>query len=226
MKKSNNKTVELGQYNIPTKWEEVTLKQFQQILELENKNDNLAILAIMLNKTKEEVQQLPSKVLTLFYQNLNFFKEEPKVEADNKLTINDELYVINDKDNMKVGEYADFNEILQYDRNNYAYMLAILCRKEGEVYDDKFIAEKLNKRKEMFENIPVTEALKTVNFFFQKFISLKTNTMNYSTALKEEVESLIVASIKDLRKNGAWYSPSKLRAIMKLRKLQKRIKSI
>lgn len=226
MKKSNNKTVELGQYNIPTRWEEVTLKQFQQILELENKNDNLAILAIMLNKTKEEVQQLPSKVLTLFYQNLNFFKEEPKVEVDNKLTINNELYVINDKDNLKVGEYADFNEILQYDRNNYAYMLAILCRKEGEVYDDKFIAEKLNKRKEMFENIPVTEALKTVNFFFQKFISLKTNTMNYSTALKEEVENLIAESIKDLRKNGAWCSLSKLRAIMKLRKLQKRLKSI
>lgn len=226
MKKSNNKTVELGSYNIPTKWEEVTLKQFQQILELENKNDNLAILAIMLNKTKEEVQQLPSKVLTLFYQNLNFFKEEPKVESDNKLTINNELYVINDKDNMKVGEYADFNEILQYDRNNYAFMLAILCRKEGEVYDDKFIAEKLNKRKEMFENIPVTEALKTVNFFFQKFIALKTNTMNYSIILKEEVRSLLAESIKDLRKNGAWYSLSKLRAIMKLRKLQKHLKSI
>ena len=226
MKKSSNKTVELGQYNIPTKWEEVTLKQFQQILELENKNDNLAILAIMLNKTKEEVQQLPSKVLTLFYTNLNFFKEEPKVDSDNKLTINDELYVINDKDNMKVGEYADFNEILQYDRNNYAYMLAILCRKEGEVYDDKFIAEKLNKRKEMFENIPVTEALKTVNFFFQKYISLETNTMNYSTALKEEVENLIVASIKNLRKNGGFFKPSNLRAIMKLRKLQKQLKSI
>lgn len=226
MKKSNNKTVELGQYNIPTKWEEVTLKQFQQILELEDKNDNLAILAIMLGKTKEEVQQLPSKVLTLFYQNLNFFKEEPKVEVDNKLTINNELYVINDKDNMKVGEYADFNEILQYDRNNYAYMLAILCRKEGEVYDDKFIAEKLNKRKEMFENIPVTEALKTVNFFFQKFISLKTNTMNYSTALKEEVESLIAESIKDLRKNGGFIKPSNLRAIMKLKKLKKQLKSI
>lgn len=226
MKKSNNKTVELGQYNIPTKWEEVTLKQFQQILELEDKNDNLAILAIMLGKTKEEVQQLPSKVLTLFYQNLNFFKEEPRTESDNKLTINNELYVINDKDNMKVGEYADFNEILQYDRNNYAYMLAILCRKEGEVYDDKFIAEKLNKRKEMFENIPVTEALKTVNFFFQKFISLKTNTMNYSTALKEEVESLIAESIKDLRKNGGFFRPSNLRAIMKLKKLKKQLKSI
>lgn len=226
MKKSSNKTVELGSYNIPTKWEEVTLKQFQQILELEDKNDNLAILAIMLNKTKEEVQQLPSKVLTLFYQNLNFFKEEPRTESDNKLTINDELYIINDKDNMKVGEYADFNEILQYDRNNYAYMLAILCRKEGEVYDDKFIAEKLNQRKEMFENIPVTEALKTVNFFFQKFISLKTNTMNYSTALKEEVENLIAENIKDLRRSGAWCSLSKLRAIMKLRKLQKQLKSI
>lgn len=225
MKKSNN-TVELGSYNIPSKWEDVTLKQFQQILNLQDKNDNLAILAIMLGKTKEEVQQLPSKVLTLFYKNLNFFKAEPRTESDNKLTINDELYVINDKDNMKVGEYADFNEILQYDRNNYAYMLAILCRKEGEVYDDKFIAEKLNKRKEMFENIPVTEALKTVNFFFQKFISLKTNTMNYSTALKEEVENLIAESIKDLRKNGGFIKPSNLRAIMKLRKLQKRIKSI
>lgn len=226
MKKSSNKTVELGSYNIPTKWEEVTLKQFQQILELEDKNDNLAILAIMLGKTKEEVQQLPSKVLTLFYQNLNFFKEEPRTESDNKLTINDELYIINDKDNMKVGEYADFNEILQYDRNNYAYMLAILCRKEGEVYDDKFIAEKLNKRKEMFENIPVTEALKTVNFFFQKFISLKTNTMNYSTALKEEVENLIAENIKDLRRSGGFIKPSNLRAIMKLRKLQKRLKYI
>lgn len=226
MKKLNNQILELGQYNIPTKWEEVTLKQFQQILELEDKNDNLSILAIMLGKTKEEVQQLPSKVLTLFYQNLNFFKEEPKTESDNKLTINDELYVINDKDNMKVGEYADFNEILQYDRNNYAYMLAILCRKEGEVYDDKFIAEKLNKRKEMFENIPVTEALKTVNFFFQKYISLKTNTMNYSTALKEEVESLIAESIKDLRKNGGFTKPLNLRAIMKLKKLKKQLKYI
>lgn len=225
MKKSNN-TVELGSYNIPSKWEEVTLKQFQQILELENKNDNLAILAIMLNKTKEEVQQMPAKVLTLFIGKLDFFKEEPKVESNNSIEVDGEIYLINVKENLKFGEYCDFNEILQYDRNNYAYMLAILCRKEGEVYDDKFIAEKLNKRKEMFENIPVTEALKTINFFFQKYISLETNTMNYSTALKEEVQSLLAESIKDLRKNGGFIKPSNLRAIMKLRKLQKRLKYI
>lgn len=225
MKKSNN-TVELGSYNIPSKWEDVTLKQFQQILNLQDKNDNLAILAIMLGKTKEEVQQLPSKVLTLFYKNLSFFKNEVKVEADNKLTINNELYIINDKDNMKVGEYADFNEILQYDRNNYAYMLAILCRKEGEIYDDKYIAEKLEQRKEMFENIPVTEALKTVNFFFQKYISLGMNTEIYSEALKVEVENLLAENIKSLSKNGRFFKPSNLRAIIKLRKLKKRIKSI
>lgn len=225
MKKSNN-TVELGSYNIPSKWEDVTLKQFQQILNLQDKNDNLAILAIMLGKTKEEVQQLPSKVLTLFYKNLSFFKNEVKVEADNKLTINNELYIINDKDNMKVGEYADFNEILQYDRNNYAYMLAILCRKEGEIYDDKYIAEKLEQRRIMFENIPVTEALKTVNFFFQKYISLGMNTEIYSEALKVEVENLLAENIKSLSKNGRFFRPSNLRAIIKLRKLKKRIKSI
>lgn len=226
MKKSNNNTVELGSYNIPSKWEDVTLKQFQQILNLQDKNDNLAILAIMLGKTKEEIQQLPSKVLTLFYKNLSFFKNEVKVEADNKLTINNELYIINDKDNMKVGEYADFNEILQYDRNNYAYMLAILCRKEGEIYDDKYIAEKLEQRKEMFENIPVTEALKTVNFFFQKYISLGMNTEIYSEALKVEVENLLAENIKSLSKNGRFFKPSNLRAIIKLRKLKKQIKSI
>lgn len=225
MRKSSNTTY-LGEYNIPTKWEDITLKQFQKILELDNKNDNIAILSILLGKDKNEVMQLPDKVLKLFNEKITFMQNEPIIEASNILTINGEEYIINDKDNLKVGEYSDFNEIVKYDRNNYAFMLAILARKSGEVYDDKFIAEELENRIKMFENIPVTDALATVNFFLQKYVLLKNNSQLYTEMVKEDVESLIAENIKSLRANGGFMLPSRLRSIIKLMKLKKRIKSI
>lgn len=65
-------------------------------------------------------------------------------------------------------------------------MFAILCRKEGEVYNDDFIANTLDDRIKMFEEQPVTNILPLVSFFTSCFLILHLPFQVYS-AIQEAV---------------------------------------
>lgn len=230
-KKEQETVIDFGSYTLPTKWEEVTLKQFQEIIKMTKEKEQIDIIdliSIMSNKTKEEVRLLPSEFLDSILARLLFLNKTPECESKNYIIINDEKYQINVLEKLTVGEYVDVNTAIQADGQNYASFLAIMCRKEKEVYDDDFIANKLDERITMYENVSVVEALSTVNFFMALWQTSETLSQ---ASLQEGIENAnqLVEQCESLLNAGRGKGYFSIRGIMtrfKLRKFKKVISQL
>ena len=185
----DNNTIDYGKWNIPTSWDEITLKMFEDIeryySDKDNNFDAREVLHIFTDKSIDEINELPIEVTEMLMNKLLFLQEKPKdVEASNKVKIDGEEYVINVMEKLKTGEYISIDTIMKGDKYDYGSILAVICRKEGEVYDSKFEAEVFEQRKEMWEKQPITKILPTLGFFLNLYVTLR-----IPTQLSLEVEA-------------------------------------
>ena len=145
-----NEIIDFGSWNIPSSWDEVTLKQYQEIERFYEDNEDSTfdvrkVLHILCNKSIDEVNALPVEFTEKILNTLQFLSQPfPKVESTNKIVIDNVKYQINVFEKLKTGEYVATDTIIKSDKHNYAAMLAILCRKPSELYDSKFEAEVLD----------------------------------------------------------------------------------
>lgn len=172
MKDKEKDIIDFGQWNVPSSWSEVTLKKFQDIqnyydgISGETKFDIREVLHILCDKTVDEVNALPSEFLDMILEKLAFIQTQPEQqEPTNKIKINGETYLIHFENQLKTGEYIAADTVLKNDKNNIALLLAILCRKDGEIYDNKFENEVVPEREKMFEQQPVINILPIAAFF-------------------------------------------------------------
>lgn len=217
-----SKTIDLGTYKTPKSWDEISLDQFQK---MEGKSDITDMIAILTDHTKDEVMQLPQEVMERLLNEMDFLMTPmPQQPPTNKIELDGETYQINVMEKLKTGEYVAFDSIIKNDATNYAAILAVLCRKEGEIYDSKFEAEMFEKRENMFKNAPITKIIPTVNFFLNLWVLLKSPIQ-----LSSEIMELInhtQANIQSLRKDGDLSALSTALLMRKLKKLRKSIKNI
>ena len=225
-----NNVIDYGNWIVPTSWNQITLKQYQEIEKFyenaENKSfDIREVIYILCNKTIDEVNALPVEFLDDIMEKMSFLQTKiTEEEPTNTLTINGEKYVVNIQNKLKVGEYVAVDSIIKDDKHNYAAMLAILCRKEGELYDSKFENEILEDRVHMWEQQPITDVLRVISFFLQCYMISVTPTL-LSSKIKEAIDHTR-KDIETSHKNGAISKRSMKSAMKKLRKLEKSIKNI
>jgi len=217
---------DFGKWNVPTKWDDITLKIYQEIEKYyedkENEFDVREVLHILTNKDWDEINALPAEFLDTILTHLIFLTTTPEVgEASNKIVVDGVEYKINVMEKLKLGEYVAVDTVLKADKHDYASILAILCRKEGEIYDSTYEAEVFDKRKEMFENQPVTNILPIVSFFLDLYITLETPSQLYSQV--ESAISHIQQTIDSSQKIGA---SKRLSLNWQMKKLRKSLKSI
>lgn len=196
-KKKNN------EWTVPTSWEQVTTKQYQDIQTILKENEDATIrdyLPILTNKSKKEVDELPVEAFELLLQEMTFLLQQPEVEPSASLTIDGEKYFVNVADKLKTGEFIDSQMILEKDPNNLSMLLGILCRKAGETYDDDFIANVLPARIAMFEQQPITDTLKIVGFFLQLWQHSMLHSLLYGEA--EKALDQLANDIKTSQKLG------------------------
>lgn len=220
---------DFGNYNIPDGWDKLTLKQYQEIERLYSDKDKEIdirnVLSLLTAHSKDDIDQLPIEFLEMLLQHLNWLYETPVwPEASNKITIDGEEYIINIMEKLKTGEYVAFDTVLKNDQHNYAAMLAILCRKQGEIYDSKFEAEVLDKRIEMFEKQTVMKIYSLIAFFLNLYMILETPSQ-LSIQMQDAINHT-ANSIETSVKNGEHTKLWQKLQMRKLRKLQKSLKSI
>ena len=221
--------IDYGQWTVPTKWEDVTLKQFQEVEKYyedkDKKFDVREVLHIFTDKTQDEINALPLEFLEEIMSNLLFLQTKPEEkEASNSIEINGEKYSVHTENKLKVGEYIGADTAMKGDKHNYAAILAILCRKEGELYDSKFENEVLEDRIKMWEKVPVVEVLPIIGFFLQLYITLQTPTL-LSSHLMEAID-LMRRDIENSVESGELSKRSMKSVTKKLRKLEKSISTI
>lgn len=227
--KDNENVINLGEYTIPSSWDELSLKQLQDVEryyeDKERKFDIREVIELFTNHTREEVDQLPVEFMDKILEKLLWLQEKPEWgEPTNKVKLSGETYIVNIQEKLKVGEFIAVDTVLKSDKHNYAAMLAILCRKEGEVYDSKFENEALEERIKMWENASVMKVMPLVSFFFNCYIASQVHTQ-LSSEVREEIK-FIQESIKNSRKNGELSERSTKRLMKELKKLEKSINSI
>lgn len=217
--------IDYGSWTIPSSWDEITLKQFQDIEryydDKDKKFDAREVLHIFTNKTVDEINALPLELTEILMNKLLFLQEKPKdVEASNKVKIDGEEYIINVMEKLKTGEYVTVDIILKNDKFDYSSIFAVLCRKNGEVYDSKFEAEMFEKRKEMFEKQPITKILPIIGFFLNLYVMLR-----IPSQLSLEVEAELNRIQKHIETSERIGVFRKHYLKWRMRKLQKLLKS-
>lgn len=228
MKDKEKDIIDFGQWNVPSSWSEVTLKKFQDIqnyydgISGETKFDIREVLHILCDKTVDEVNALPAEFLDMILEKLAFIQTQPEQqEPTNKIKINGETYSIHFENQLKTGEYIAADTVLKNDKNNIALLLAILCRKDGEIYDSKFENEVVPEREKMFEQQPVMDILKIAAFFLTLYGQSVMLTQLYSKV--EEAINLTRNNIENSDKIGVF---KRLYMRWRITRLQKSMKSI
>lgn len=219
--------IDFGEIKVPEKWEDISLKKYQDISRYYSNNEDKTIidlLPILLDKDKDYVMSLPEEFLEKILEKMLFLQEEPPVKPSSEIKIGKDTYVINYQNKLKTGEYIATDQAIKGDPYNYAAILAVLCRKEGEVYDSKFENEMVEERTKMFEQQPVTKILPTITFFLNLWMMLNGPSL-LSSSIQEAIND-IQANIEDLEKDGTVSKRFMRSVTKKLKKLKKSINSI
>lgn len=217
--------------NIPKSWDEIKLKTYQKLqkyyksLEDKDKIDLIKVVSILSDTSEDDINLLPSKYIDRIFESLSFLNKTPEYEPSNKIIIDNEEYIVNPMEEMKVGEYVDMNIAIDRDQDDFATILAIICRKKGELYDQKYINNEYENRIKIFENTYLSNILPVINFFLSLLkisIYLSPQSMNQ---LKENLNQY-VQHIETSQRNGNTNQQFTFSQKKTLRKLKKLIKEI
>lgn len=216
-----------GNITVPTSWDDITLRQFVNLMRLqeeEGKNELsiVDIMAVLTGTDKKYIYSLPSDFANTIMAHLLFLNEPLKEEPKAEVEINGDVYKINYMEKLKFGEYTDANTIMANDKFDYGSLLAILCRREGEKYDDDFIADHIEKRTEMWNNQPITVVYPLVCFFLLLSTLSGQHLQHYMTGAEQAINQSLT-HIEDSLKDGAVkkFSLNYVKARWKLKKLRK-----
>ena len=222
---------DFGEWKVPQSWDDLTLGKFQELERLydgddkERKFDVRDVLDLMTDRTKDEINELPIEFTDSLLRKMYWLHEQPDFgKPSNKVTIDGVQYTVHNENEMKFGEYVALDTAMKGDKHNYAAMLAILCRKEGEIFDAKFENEILPSRIEFWKNVSVMKVMPIVSFFLE-LSSMSLQVSQLSLEIQEGINH-ILKHIETSKQNGVFSALYTKWQVRKLKKLQKSIKNI
>ena len=223
---------DFGEWKVPQSWDDLTLGKFQELERLydgeedkERKFDVRDVLDLMTERTKDEINELPIEFTDMLLRKMYWLHEQPDFgKPSNKVTIDGVQYTVHNENEMKFGEYVALDTAMKGDKHNYAAMLAILCRKEGEIFDAKFENEILPSRIEFWKNVSVMKVMPIVSFFLE-LSSMSLQVSQLSSEIQEGINH-ILKHIETSKQNGVFSALYTKWQVRKLKKLQKSIKNI
>ena len=226
---ANENIIDYGDWNLPSGWNELTLGMFSKIQRYYADKDEsfnaVDVLEVFTAHSKDEIDQLPIEFVERLLGALKWLSEPPKYgEPTPSLVIDGVRYTVNVQEKLKTGEYIAVDTLLKDDKYNYAALLAILCRKEGELYDSRFENEVLPSRIAFWEKQPMLECMRIASFFLNLWLILGQRTQLSSQVM--EALDLTAKHIETSHKNGELSRLSMKLLMRKLKKLRKSISFI
>lgn len=216
--------------NVPKSWNDITLKKFQELSRLYKEHEQITdiqLIAFFTDKKEEYIKDAPVAVINVIMQYLDFINQPlDDTTTATTITINDTEYQINTQDELKFGEYVDVQTILKDDQDNLAAILAILCRKKDEEYNDEYIAKILPERIKMYEEMPIVEVKPLINFFLE--CCLQSAILIQQSSIKN-LANQQVQLIENFLKNGDGKKRSilwRMRTLQKLKQYKKAISQL
>lgn len=181
----------MNEITIATSWNDVTLEQFEKLqqLNIDNPEAEQKIIAILTNKTVDEIYDLPYHVYYELLLKTDFLKTEPeKYSPAPKITIDDITFDVTlSPQTMTAGQFLDYKTLIGMDDIDKKLARLMMCFMipEGHSYNDGYNTEEIIDI--LYKNMSVVEVTAYSNFFMILYQA-------YSKALVE-------FSIRELKKD-------------------------
>lgn len=187
----DDKIIDLGTWTTPKSWDDITVEKFSELERFyEGKDDDfnaIDVLHILTDKTADEVRELPLDFVEKMLEQMEFLQTVPQTDKpSNQIEIDGEKYTVHTERQMKTGEFVAVDTVLKADRHDYASIMAILCRKDGEEYDSKFENEILPDRIELFKKQSILKILPVISFFLSCWV-ISIAPFQLSSLIEEEL---------------------------------------
>tara|TARA_R110002153_G_scaffold189041_1_gene341875 strand:+ start:8705 stop:9340 length:636 start_codon:yes stop_codon:yes gene_type:complete len=186
---------------LPTKWSNITLGQFIQILDLpetSNKvNDFIYKLSILSGKDSELIKdKVKTKDLRKYGKQLAFMSEMPKARKVNWFLWKFRFYKRLSLDETTSMQVADIMQQSNGESNEGAKMLEVLSTLYYTGKDSEYNSDRHKKMKNEFEDLPFTLAYSSSVFFL---IGLTEYFPNVLKVFSNKMQNMTIRQTEDLQ---------------------------
>lgn len=189
---------------IPNYLSEITLRQYQKFLKIQEQNENESFLASKMMeifcgiKLGDAMKMRATDVNRITSILADMFEKKPNLVQKFKMN-GIEYGFIPNLDNMSLGEYVDLDNYLSK-WESMEYAMAVLYRPITNKLKDKYTIEEYKaKDQDIMKDMPMDAVLGSMFFFYRLGIDLSRVMMNYL-----EQEEVTNSRLQDsLRQNGA-----------------------
>lgn len=188
--------------NIPQDLSDITVSQFQRILQLQNETDfdikAMAFCSIIYGMTREQVKRSPRKELNFLVTTVEKLIHS-EAEFTNRFTLDGIEYgFIPDLDRITAGEWVDLEEA-GFHPERYCDLLSILYRPITETIGERYLIEpyKAVNRSEAFKKAPASLIVGALLFFYH----IGMDCMLYIQSSQERTQ-ISISSGKDSIRDG------------------------
>jgi hypothetical protein len=188
---------------IPNDLSEITLRQYQKFLKIQEQNENESFLASKMMeifcgiKLGDAMKMRATDVNRITSILADMFEQKPNLVQKFKMN-GIEYGFIPNLDNMSLGEYVDLDNYLSK-WESMEYAMAVLYRPITNKLKDKYTIEEYKaKDQDIMKDMPMDAVLSSMLFFYRLGIDLSRVMMNYL-----EQEEVTNSRLQDsLRQSG------------------------
>ena len=188
---------------IPNDLSEITLRQYQKFLKIQEQNENESFLASKMMeifcgiKLGDAMKMRATDVNRITSILADMFEQKPNLVQKFKMN-GIEYGFIPNLDNMSLGEYVDLDNYLSK-WESMEYAMAVLYRPITNKLKDKYTIEEYKaKDQDIMKDMPMNAVISSMLFFYRLGIDLSRVMMNYLE--QEEVTNLHLQD--SLRQSG------------------------
>jgi hypothetical protein len=188
---------------IPNDLSEITLRQYQKFLKIQEQNENESFLASKMMeifcgiKLGDAMKMRATDVNRITSILADMFEQKPNLVQKFKMN-GIEYGFIPNLDNMSLGEYVDLDNYLSK-WESMEYAMAVLYRPITNKLKDKYTIEEYKaKDQDIMKDMPMDAVISSMLFFYRLGIDLSRVMMNYLE--QEEVTNLRLQD--SLRQSG------------------------
>jgi hypothetical protein len=214
----------VGDFNLPTEWSEISLKKFQEVGTLSTENETnfeVSLISVLTGIPIDKIYDLPIVEYKKLLQATSFINKNPNTKPQIFIKIEDVEYGYrHDIVKMKTKEYIDFDTLSNIDPvANMHILMAILYRpiirkgkdlgKELDYELEDYDSEDVIKRAEIFKEHMKMDTVLSSSFFLtilghNLLQSIQDSLENQEVHKKTKIKKLTRMKIpkKIFRKNG------------------------
>ena len=201
--------METKSINVPTKWADVKLKQFEELVEISNNKDytiaerEIRLISVLTGLELGEVRTLDAPSFQLISNSLNFLNTTPeKVMPKAEFELNGKKYHADLYPNLfTAGQFLDYKVIAggEFDKKS-ARMIACFVYPEGAKYNDGSydVEDVVN---DINEFMSVVEVTGYTNFFMLQYKAYANSLLEYLKRKTKKLKGMSEQERNEVLKN-------------------------